>query len=261
MSYTLIDYFRGFHDLKQKLNLSASAQAVYLSLVGEFNTARFPEQLSISDRALATLAGLKSVATAHDAKRILKNAGLIDFKSDRGSGTVYTLMANHLSKGQPNTYRTLTEHLPNTCRTVGGSSYIHVREEEETSFLPSDLPADARAHARVNTELDKAVDYWHDTIGGGKLTVEMQSRLGGVLTRYDLGWLKAAMDEAAAANRDRRGCSPKWLFACIERLENPQPLRIVKGSEKRGNVVATSASSASPVGYGGNESDTPEWAR
>lgn len=260
MSYTLIDYFRGFHDLKQKLNLSASAQAVYLSLLGEFNTARFPEQLSISDRVLATLAGLKSVATAHDAKRILKNAGLIDFKSNRGSGTVYTLMANHLSKGQPNTCRTLTEHLPNTCRTVGGSSYIRTREEEETLDNISSS-SNARARARDNIELadavDEAVGYW----SGGKLTADLQSKLAVYLERHDLQWVKAAMDKAVFENGNRYGVSPKWLFLIMDQLENPQPLRIVKGGEKRGRIVATSASSASPVGYGGNESDTPEWAR
>lgn len=94
MNFSLIDYFKGFHDLKQTLNLSASAQATYLSLLGEFNAARFPDQMSISDRQLQTLAGLKSVSTIHDAKRILKNCGLIDFSKGHNV-TVYTLATDH----------------------------------------------------------------------------------------------------------------------------------------------------------------------
>ena len=126
MGYTLIDYFRAFHSLKQELNLSMSAQAVYFSILGEFNAARFPKQLSLSDRELQALAGLKSVATAHDAKRILKNHKLIDFTSKRGSKgyTEYQLSTEHL----PNNSRTITEQEPNNET----NSYIRAREDLKT---------------------------------------------------------------------------------------------------------------------------------
>ena len=143
MSYNLIDFFNAFHSLKGQLKLSASSQAVYFSLLGEFNAARFPERISLSSRELKDLAGLKSVATAHECKNVLKNKNLIDFKT-KGSVTWYELLTEHLSNGN----RTPAKQVPNASRTEADYS-------SRSNSLPSPTEGDERrktsdddAHAR-----------------------------------------------------------------------------------------------------------------
>ena len=114
MSYTLIDYFNGFQNLKRVKRFSAGVQSAYYAILAEFNLRHFPATLELSTRDLKELAGLKSVATAHEARNVLKNSRLIDFWSIQGGTTVYELATEHL----PNTNRTVTEQLPNSYRTV-----------------------------------------------------------------------------------------------------------------------------------------------
>lgn len=116
MSYTLIDYTKAFHSLSKTLKLSASVRSVYAAIIGEANEAHFPERIGISDRELKELAGVKSVASAHEAKNVLKNHHLIDFKRSAKGVTEYWLLSDHLR--QPNTYRTEAEQEPNASRTT-----------------------------------------------------------------------------------------------------------------------------------------------
>lgn len=222
MGYTLIDYFRAFHSLKQELNLSMSAQAVYFSILGEFNAARFPKQLSLSDRELQALAGLKSVATAHDAKRILKNHKLIDFTSKRGSKgyTEYQLSTEHL----PNNSRTITEQSPNNET----NPYIRAREDVKTLDDKTFINHSMDARAREDSELDTILEYW-EGLNGGRLTFEHQSALNALIKDKGVDWVKSAMKEAADVNSNPRGLSPKFLFGVIKRKANPFSQ---KGGEK-----------------------------
>lgn len=98
MTYTLIDYTREFHCISKRLNLSASTRSVYTAIVGEMNEAHYPERLSLTDRQLMTLAGLRSVATVHEAKNVLKNYGLIDFSRVRHGVTSDCLLTAHLDR-------------------------------------------------------------------------------------------------------------------------------------------------------------------
>ena len=109
MSFTLIDHFNGFQTLKQGKRFSAGVQSTYFALLAEFNRQRFPAELSISTRDLKELAGLKSVATAHECRNVLKNNKLIEFET-KTSITVYRLLTEHL----PNVSRTSAERQPNT---------------------------------------------------------------------------------------------------------------------------------------------------
>ena len=110
--YTLIDYFRAFHSLKEQLKLSAGSQAMYFSILGEFNAARFPSSLSISIRELKALAGLKSVSAAHECLNVLKNKKLIDLHNQNGIHS-YSLLTEHLPNRSRTKHRTGTEQEPN----------------------------------------------------------------------------------------------------------------------------------------------------
>lgn len=94
-TFTLIDYFKAFHSMKETLKLPAGSQAMYFSILGEFNAARFPEQLSISTREIKALAGLKSTNAVFENRNVLKNKKLIDFQTQNGT-TTYSLVTEHL---------------------------------------------------------------------------------------------------------------------------------------------------------------------
>ena len=104
MSFTLVDYFEAFHELQRKKNFSANAIATYYTILAVFDKTGYPEQVKLPLRDLQKLAGLKSVATAHECKNVLKNYNLIDFKTKNGT-IVYKLRAEHI----PNTRRTKNE--------------------------------------------------------------------------------------------------------------------------------------------------------
>ena len=230
MDFTLIDYFKGFHSLKERTRLSAGAQAVYVSILGEFNRARFPERIVLSDRELKQLAGLKSVSSAHEAKNVLKNNRLIDFVAKRGGFTQYQLLAEQL----PNSSRTIAEQLPNDSRTAGerqnGVPNTRARRLEtgdsqtEDTFLPNVQPA------RACEELDNLIEYWERDLQGGRLAFEQQSQLEAWGERYGYGWLKAVMNEASES-RDHRGLTFKFLRAVVNSRLNPRQ-KPLKGGER-----------------------------
>lgn len=113
MSYTLEDYFNAFLEVKRFKQFSTGVQAVYFSILGEFYKQHFPTNIALSTRDLQALAGLKSASSTHEAKNVLKNNGLVDFQNRFGT-TVYSLGLGRI----PNTFRTTTEHLANTSRTL-----------------------------------------------------------------------------------------------------------------------------------------------
>lgn len=139
-SYTLIDYFNGFQQLKRMKRFSAGVQSTYFALLGEFNLRRFPDELELSTRDLKSLAGLKSVSSTHEARNILKNNKLVDFHTRNGI-SVYTLGIEHL----PNTNRTPSEqpsgNQPNDNRTPHAlSSNASLSTQETKTETRKDTP-------------------------------------------------------------------------------------------------------------------------
>lgn len=226
MGYTLIDYTKSFHALCKTLNLSAGTRSTFAAIIGEFNAARFPERLSIADRDLKSLAGLKSVASVHECKNVLKNHKLIDFTTKRGCRgvTEYSLPTEWLANIQPNINRTLTEHLPNISRTFGTASNIRVREDVKTKDKDNN---DDGAGANVN-EVDELIEYWEREVHGGRLTMEHLSELSLWLKQKGLAWVKEAMKTAADSNNNPRGVSFNYFKAVVNNRLNPK----TKGGEK-----------------------------
>ena len=230
MSYTLIDYFNAFQNLKRKKSFSAGVQSAYFSILAEFNLQRFPAELTLSTRELKVLAGLKSVSSAQDARNILKNNNLVDFHTENGT-TVYTLGTEHL----PNGYRTLTEqqtlNQPNTNRTPHAQvSTLPVCPRVETETLRRDKDLTATTSACANSqELDNVLDYWAES-GFGKLNAEVISKLEVQLRRYGLAEIRAAMDAAKLANGSNYGVSYNFFAKVLENRQSPKSA--VKGGEK-----------------------------
>ena len=132
MGWSLIDHFRTFHSLSKEYDLSAGARSVYFALLGEFNAAYWPDELRISDRQMQELSGVKSVATVHDARNLLKSLKLIDFRKGKNRKTIYRLLTDRIANTIQTPIAELSEHQPNTCQTL----------DERTGLFP--IPACAR---------------------------------------------------------------------------------------------------------------------
>lgn len=210
MSFTLIDHFNGFQSLKQGKRFSAGVQSTYFALLAEFNRQRFPAELSLSTRDLKELAGLKSVATAHECRNVLKNNKLIDFETRAGI-TVYRLLTDHLPKSN----RMVAEHQPNGNRTLQAGFNVHAcgdlrpKTEENRSI--------AGTGARKIEDEEEIQEYWERDLHGTRLTVEHLSELDVLIRKYGREWLKSAMKEASEVNTNSFGLSFRFLRGVIDR--------------------------------------------
>ena len=233
MSFTLIDHFNGFQTLKQGKRFSAGVQSTYFALLAEFNRQRFPAELSISTRDLKELAGLKSVATAHECRNVLKNNKLIEFET-KTSITVYRLLTEHL----PNSNRTLAEHQPNGNRTLtagfnmraGGESRpktedflknnndTRTRELKESNELKA---VDAQEHA---SELDAILDEWQTSGCFAKLDFQLISELDALLKKLGVSAIREAMDKAKRSNNNRNGVSFSYFKAVLENTKGEKSI-------------------------------------
>ena len=93
---TYYDRLNAFFSDNEIDPLPPAAQLVYLHLIHENNRLKNPNAFCFTDSRLAALTGLSKPAIA-TAKRVLKNHGLINFKTDKKNpraGTLYSLPEN-----------------------------------------------------------------------------------------------------------------------------------------------------------------------
>lgn len=245
MTYTLIDYFKTFHALRRTLKLSLSAQAVYFTLLGEFNAARFPKLLSISERALQELSGLSSHSTVNDAKRILKNCGLIDFKKT-GRITQYELIL--ITDQLPTNCRPVTDQLPTSYRPIADQSNevpnIRARVDKDIRHKTIDLLTTTTTTREENfsekannstevgnpletfDDLDEVQDLWQ-SLQFAKLNHLILSKLKVLIEKHGKEAVIKAMNTANESNGNSRGVSFNYFAAILERQQNPK-----KGGKK-----------------------------
>lgn len=221
MSFTLEDYFNAFQTLKQSKRFSAGAQSVYYAILAKFDSAHYPNTLSISLRDLKELAGLKSVASAHTCKNVLKNNRLIDFETKKGI-TVYRLLTEHfLDKKNPEDRQT-----PNDNRTAVGLLNLPVRARDSISTLSLEERAQQRetthiAGARL-TEVEELLRLWRES-GGACLNVSLAAELESLLATHALDNIKVALKRAVRATNDTRyGISFDFLLLKLAEVEKKQ---------------------------------------
>ena len=204
--FTLIDYFKAFHSLKETLRLSAGAQAVYFSILGELNAARFPEQLKISTRELKALAGLKSTNAVIENRNVLKNKKLIDFHTESGV-TIYSLSAEHLL----NTNRTPAERgeekTVNAEGTAETNSNIHAREDAlevdvKTIISQSERMSASAFNWNVEAE-EKLTALWLENCGAG-VTFELLSYFRFIVEKHGVAFCEELIREMAGGLKSDR---------------------------------------------------------
>ena len=226
-----MNFFDGWFALNSRFDegdLTAQTQLVGYKLFAIFNERKFPDSLLLTDRELQSRTNIKSGRTIVEARRSLKNAGLIDFETVKNKPTRYRLTIEP-SKHQVSTEEAQSKHEVSTKEASGLVPYTHVREDVKTEDVKTKIIPITDAGAR---DLDKVEDYWQE-LGGGRLTVEHLSKLEVCLNQHGLDWVMEAMKEAADSNGSRFGASPKYLFAVIagkkkggerrEQREQPKP--------------------------------------
>ena len=206
-----MEFFEGWKALNSRFdsdNPTAMTQLIGYKLLAIDNERHHPDEFSVSDRDLMKRTGIQSTQTIHAARNTLKQMGLIDFETPKGKPTQYRWTINqtpikHPIKHLPNTNQTLSDNPNNACA-------IDVKTLRQNQSI---------ACEKVE-ELDKLLDYWAHDLHGGRLSFEHQSKLSALMTERGLDWLKAAMKEAADANNNPRGLSPKFLFSVIARKQD-----------------------------------------
>lgn len=156
---TYYDNLNAFHKANECDPLPASAQLVFLHLLHKNNCLGNTGQFHCSDAELLRRSNL-SAPTITQAKRILKNKGYLDFKTDKANpraGTLYFL-ANHLSNHLGNHLgKDLGKDLGNPTEIISSDRSPHIKTKE------GEVEEDAHATA-TNTPLSqnsKAVmDAW-----------------------------------------------------------------------------------------------------
>ena len=204
--FTLIDYFKAFHSLKETLRLSAGAQAVYFSILGELNAARFPEQLKISTRELKALAGLKSTNAVIENRNVLKNKKLIDFHTESGV-TIYSLSTEHLL----NTNRTPAERgeekTVNAEGTAETNSNIHAREDALEVDVKTIISQSERMSASAfnwNVEAEERLTaLWLENCGAG-VTFELLSYFRFIVEKHGVAFCEELIREMAGGLKSDR---------------------------------------------------------
>lgn len=215
-------------------DMTAQTQLVGYKLFAIFNERMFPEWLPLTDRELQSRTNIRSGQTIVEARRQLKNAGLIDFKTAKNKPTQYRLTIP--IKHESSTNQAPDKHESSTGQAPGFVPYTRVREDVKTLDLKTSSSSSSTG-ARDTSKLDTLLEYWERDLRGGRLSFEQQGQIAAWLEQHGYEWLKAAMREASDANGNSHGLNFKLLRAVIDRKLNPPQkpqLRLLKGGEKSG---------------------------
>ena len=210
-----------FHRESKRTGYAAGVRSVFYAIWGEYIEQGRPTEFELSDRQLKTLSGLKSVSSAHEAKRTLKNLGWVDFWHS-GNTTKYRLLRRTVEGSGEQSTEHLGEQEPNTERVVRADSNTRERAEytdiiTQTNQPPPPPPPPSRAREEKNS-LEATLEYW-DAQGGGRLNWEHRREMAELVERYGLARLKVLIKEAADSNRSRYGFGMKYFRAVIAATE------------------------------------------
>lgn len=189
----------------------SSAQLVILHLLHENNRCKNTGTVQISDRELGLRTRL-SKQTITDAKRTLKNLGLIDFKTDKDKPnkvTIYTLKF-FFGLGQK-VGQTLGQELGQELgQKVGQPADVPITHVRGDLRLKTEENTYANAGAKTE-EIDELLEYWGQA-GGCKLNQLLVSKLDALLKAHGLPAMKSAIDKANdGANSANYGFSLEYV--------------------------------------------------
>lgn len=149
------DSLNDFFDLNEREHFASSAQLVYLHLLHLNNRSGNGGSVQVSDRQLETMTSLAKQSITR-AKQILKNRGLIDFKTQKGKPTTITLpltVGHPVGQSVGHLVGHLVGHPVGQSETKASSLVRETRETREKDAAPSPSPCPAPSPAPSPTPL------------------------------------------------------------------------------------------------------------
>ena len=167
----LMDCFNAFQKVTKALKLSANARSLYIAILGEFNSARYPAVLNIPNALLRHLSSInlegKSDSSFQSARNALQNAGLIKYKKE-----LYQLTPNDALEKLQKRFGKLLEtpcnelgdSLETTWKQVGDrlevSRFISTTSDKEVDNKNYNLKEEKResagAYEKISVEVESA---------------------------------------------------------------------------------------------------------
>ena len=203
-----MNYFDSWHALNARFDqgdLTALTQLVGYKLFAIDNELRHPESFTLSDRELMSRTNINSGQTIVAARRALKNAGIIDFKTAKARPTTYRLLIQ-----SSNNQATIKQE-SSKIQASGVGSNIHARDPSLKLEATDNSSSNAGANIQ---ELDNVLEYWAD-MGGSRLAFEHQSELAALIERHGAPFVCEVIKSAADANGSRFGLSMKFFRSVL----------------------------------------------
>lgn len=201
--------------LNELVKLPHAAQIIYLQLLNRAAQGT----VTISDRDLASSCRL-SKQTITEGKRLLKNSGLLDFKSSKAQGTRYELghelghevghEVGHLNNSNTNDLELPPPPPPpppqarTDAKIAEMERRIAALEKAVGQLTRTGEVGQATRTAEANP-LDEVIAQWDSRANFAPLGSVGMTKLQAMLERYSASELIAAMDEAELANKPRMG--------------------------------------------------------
>lgn len=234
-----MNFFDGWKTLNTRLDegsMTAQTQLVGYKLFAIFNERMFPEWLPLTDRELQSRTNIRSGQTIVEARRQLKNAGLIDFKTAKNKPTQYRLTIP--IKHETSTKQAPDKHETSTGQASGLISYTRVREDQDVktldlSSLSSTRARDTLSRVPPKAEMDIHEVWEYET--GYKLTGSVAYELE-ELANADFEGVRQAII-AAVKSKDTARVRYNHFRAIYDGTKKPKPeLRVLRGGEKSGAI-------------------------
>lgn len=167
---TLVDPFNTFQKVSKRLKLSANARSLYIAILGEFNSAMFPETLNLSNAYLRDISGVNADSSFFSARNAITNCKLIRHKNQ-----VYRLTPEKalvFVQGKDNALlkppcSKLGEGLEPACSKLGASlefskftflknkKEVEVDKDKETTTTTTTVSAHARENGFNSVEVQE----------------------------------------------------------------------------------------------------------
>lgn len=211
---TYYDALNSFFNSLGAERTASSAQLVYLHLLQLNNRSGNGGSVQVTDRELSRLTQLTR-PTITRAKQILKNRGLIDFKSDAKNpraGTCYELKIFTRRVSQ-SVSQSLSQSLSQTVSQSDGVPIIRVREDLKTLDKADMRTARARTDC-VDTE-SALVKTWRDN-NGAPVTAELLSYFAVLVDKYGVERTDELIKSAANHYGGQYSMTPAFLRKHVE---------------------------------------------
>lgn len=251
---SLIDLLKEFHSQTVEKEYPVSARLLGYWLIGEFNKAHWPEELTFSERDLYRLTGLPA-STIHSAiKYLCDRRHIKTWRKRRNGSTIFKLLSD---KTPQSTNGTPPMHQP---RTDGAPTeqpaFVPIgRTREDVKTLDVKTKENTQSAGAKSSNLEEFLNSW--TSGNGCARSDwLDGKLAELLAKHGLATMTAALERANRKTNGTHGFNLEFFEKQLAKVsQSPKsaqkPKSALKGSESNGETV--SKFGYKPVEFDDNE--------